>query len=125
MLWFVPTTGDGMFLGVQGRNLTEINKGGLERKLGALAGRVQTMPGHSREWRGAGRALRELGALSEAPESLEQLATQVFEDTAFAEFAMMAGAENPYRRATPDEEQELERMPLGMWPLRLMEGGLN
>ena len=124
MPWFVPTIGDGMFLGVKDSSLTEVNKG-LESKLGALAGRVRTMPGHSREWRGAGRALRELGALSQAPESLEQLAMQVFEDTAFAEFAMVAGATNPYRRATPDEVKELERLTLGMWPLRLMEGGLE
>lgn len=124
MPWFVPTTGDGMFLGVQDKSLDEVNKS-LESKLGALAARVQTMPGHSREWKGAGRALAELGALSEPPQNLQQLAMQVFEDPAFAEFAMAAGANSPYRKATLDEAKELERMPLGMWPLRLMEGGLE
>lgn len=124
MPWFVPTTGDGMFLGVQSKSLDEVNKS-LESKLGALAGRVQTMPGHSREWKGAGRALKELGALSQSPDSLQELAMQVFEDPAFAEFAMTAGANSPYRKATLDEVKELARLPLGMWPLRLMEGGLE
>lgn len=124
MPWFVPTVGDPMFLGVQDKSLREINKS-LSSKLGSLAGRVQTMPRHSQDWRGAGQALRELGALSEPPQSLEQLAMQVFDDPAFAEFAMTAGASSPYRPARPEEIKELERMPLGMWPLRLMEGGLN
>lgn len=124
MAWFVPTIGDGMFLGVQDKSLSVVNRS-LESKLGALAGRVRKMQGNSLEWKGAGQVLRELGALSEAPESLEQLAMQVFDDPAFAEFAMTAGATNPYRRANPEEERELKRLPLGMWPLRLMEGGLE
>lgn len=124
MPWFVPTVGDAMLLGVKADSLSELTS--LEQKLGSLAGRVRTMPQARRQWKPTARALREAGALSAMPESLEELGAEVFDDPAFAEFAMTAGAESPYRKARLDEAKELDRMPLQMWGLQLTaQGGLE
>lgn len=123
MPWFVPTQGDLLFLGVEASSLSEIET--MNQRLSALTGRVHRMSRGEWEARAVGRDLAEIGALSEAPENLGQLKTAILDDTAFAEFAMTAGIESPYRKARPQEIKDLEDFPLAMWPLRLHEGGMT
>ena len=116
--WYVPTQGDHNFLAVKSTSRPKT----FEEKKGWISARMRTAPRASQEWKGVAETLVDLGILREMPETHERFATAVFESDQMYDEMMLRGADSEYRKASVSEANNLDSLPLGMWPLSLMQG---